>query len=51
MPPESPCASGHPRDAIANLCYIKGYTCLSIITDHIIMDDKNYLSLKRESLF
>ena len=37
-----------PLNAIANLCYIKGYACLSIITDHIIMGDKNYLSLKRE---
>ncbi len=37
-----------PLNTIANLCYIKGYACLSIITDHIIMGDKNYLSLKRE---
>ncbi len=37
-----------PLNTIANLCYSKGYACVSIITDHIIMGDKNYLSLKRE---
>ncbi len=40
-----------PLNAIANLCYIKGYACLFIINDHIVMGDKNYLSLKREGLF